>query len=726
MLNDILKEAKWIGKISQADSESWLDKEVEHTTPTGKRTKVKVKSLPPEEREKYRPKRDDKKLDDLIQNKKKTLEEPTKPKTQRHQDLEKSTGNNYTDVNLKTLQGNIDNNLKKYDNDKIQTKTISSKDPLTSKNWLQHKTAINDNAKTVIKKYAKAMSPDSQRILSDEVDRITSHIEKGLNDGSLKTSPDKIDSLIQENMKLMIHQEVETKRRMLGDHGIRHIISNSKNTNTMLDELEKGGIKVSGAERLASSFAQMNHDIGYTLGAAATNVMSPPSVHKEQSDKIFNENRSRYEEVLGKDLTDKTHNWISTHDDINFDWKNDPVASSIRFADTMSLFGEDKLPEMFLKSGKTTKILTKMKIASQMGYDLKPYKEELRKSIDTLEGDDIQKEELKNSVDEISAYGVDDFLSRYSGKLKGFKYNKGTGAMEADISQSPEHELIQSMFSVGQKKFKSLDGDLSKRSKPEFVNGDRNSKMYKNEDGFPVVQINMTGKDKDPINQITNDELKSFYSKSIRHHVNKIKNDLSIPPKLDHTNAKKSIKDVADKLEEPHKKLMNRIGDVYLKSVKDSKLDQIPEENWDDKQKIRMKRLNNLFNRFPLTKSEQEWMQSKVAMKIAQSDSIKKKIEKAKSLIKNIEKVIKNNNGKVKVELRDDEKKLGYGSDSDYYIVAIFKIKTDWLPVDEIDLIVTEKGDIILRIGDVSEIYWVGHWSGELLDKEIISKFNKG
>jgi len=62
--DDIIKEAKWIGKKAQED---WLEKVVEHTTPGGERRKVKVKSLPPEEQAKYKPKKEEgeKKEEDL-------------------------------------------------------------------------------------------------------------------------------------------------------------------------------------------------------------------------------------------------------------------------------------------------------------------------------------------------------------------------------------------------------------------------------------------------------------------------------------------------------------------------------------------------------------------------------------------------------------------------------------------------------------------------------------
>ena len=55
----VLKEARW---ISAGD---WLEKVVEHTTPSGQKRRVKVKSLSPKEQEKYRPKGQPKEKDVL-------------------------------------------------------------------------------------------------------------------------------------------------------------------------------------------------------------------------------------------------------------------------------------------------------------------------------------------------------------------------------------------------------------------------------------------------------------------------------------------------------------------------------------------------------------------------------------------------------------------------------------------------------------------------------------
>jgi len=62
-----------VDEIIKIAQEDWLEKIVEHTTPGGERRNVKVKSLSPEEQEKYRPK---KVSDEEIEEKKKSMGKP--------------------------------------------------------------------------------------------------------------------------------------------------------------------------------------------------------------------------------------------------------------------------------------------------------------------------------------------------------------------------------------------------------------------------------------------------------------------------------------------------------------------------------------------------------------------------------------------------------------------------------------------------------------------------
>ena len=446
--------------------------------------------------------------------------------------------NNYNEVSVQALLSNLKNNLNRpHVNDKkISLVKNTSLIILTKKNWeSNYKKEISTNLKTCLNKYSKSLAPDAKEYVIKEIDTITSSIEKGIHDGSLKASVGDIDNVMQKQIKLLVHQEIETHQRALGDHGIRHILSNSKNTHSMLDELEKSGIKVSGAERLAASIANINHDIGYTLGRAATTVIDTKK-HKEYSADIFSKSSKQYEKILGTELTKKTHKWIATHDDPVFDWDKDPVGSSIRLADSVSLFAEDKLPDLFFRSGKATKILAKMKIANDAGIDIDHYQKQLSDTVDEMDVHDNHKKELKQAIKEITPYGINDVLSRYSGKLKGFKYNKDR--MEVNLAYSPEYEHIHSLFEVGQKQFIKLVNDFTEEKGglavgyAEPAGDDPNTINFTSSDNKPTFTIHKIGYDVEPINATSNKGLKEVCKQTIRGDLNYIKNTLIVPPKL--------------------------------------------------------------------------------------------------------------------------------------------------------------------------------------------------
>jgi len=107
-INDILKEAKWIGKEA---AEDWLEKVVEHTTPGGQKRKVKVKSLPSEERAKYKPSGKDESLKKKIEEKKKSLEKPSK---ERRKELDKSIDDVFNAMSNSGSAASLSNAIKKH------------------------------------------------------------------------------------------------------------------------------------------------------------------------------------------------------------------------------------------------------------------------------------------------------------------------------------------------------------------------------------------------------------------------------------------------------------------------------------------------------------------------------------------------------------------------------------------------------------------------------------
>ena len=100
---------------------------MEHTTPGGERRKVKVKSLPPEEQAKYRPKKEEgeKKEEDLkgkIEEKKKKLEMPSK---ERRQELDSVVEDVFNDIANSGSAASLGRAIKKHNLSKSEAKWMA-------------------------------------------------------------------------------------------------------------------------------------------------------------------------------------------------------------------------------------------------------------------------------------------------------------------------------------------------------------------------------------------------------------------------------------------------------------------------------------------------------------------------------------------------------------------------------------------------------------------------
>jgi len=540
-------------------------------------------------------------ISEKIEKKKNELKEQPAEKSDISKKLEDkknelSQSNNEYDKLYSEHKSKMNDNLSKYDDSNIVLKTEKSTEELNSKNYKKYKQSIVSNAKLVIKKYQKALAKDTIERVDDELGRLTDSIEKGINDGSIKVSAEKVDALIQDQMKNLIHQEIETHRRALGDHGIRHILGNSKNTHKIMDQLELGGKKFSGAERLAASLTQLNHDVGYTAGEAATSVKGTKR-HQEFSEKLFEKEKQKYSEVLGKDLADKTQHWIKTHDAVDYNWNDNPIVSAIRLADNTSLFAEDKVPALFFRSQSATKTLGKMRLAMSLGKDYKSYAKELENDIDKMEVSEIEKEELKNAVNELNDYGINDVLARMSGKLNGYKFDKEKGIMEVDLAESPEFDIIQKTFNIGQNKFLSFIKDHDENDPSLRENVDERHTVLKDKSGKSIIQVNVSESENKKTDNV---ELENYLKKTVRYDLGEVRKLLDPPPNFEKMKNHK----IKDKLTGTELKLYDRIimlAEKKMSSIKDKKYLEFTN---DDKKMIN--KFQGLLSKFPPVSSELE------------------------------------------------------------------------------------------------------------------------
>jgi hypothetical protein len=508
--------------------------------------------------------------------------------------------NDYQSTNLASLQTNIKNNLALYDKKDVVESKNEKQEPLTRENASEMASSVRDNARSVVHKYAQSMSGLSRPMLEAHVDRMAQAIADGATDGSLAgVKQSDLDELVRDDVKRLIHQEIETRRRSLGDHGIRHSTSNADSSMKMMDQLKAAGIPITGKDKLMALTVQANHDTGYTLGAPALDARAKG--HQELSSNIASEEKEKYSKVFGSEGAEKIQELIKTHDKNIIDWDKDPVGSSVRMADISALFGKDKVQDLFIRSPRSMEVVCRMKLALDADPENTELHGALRKQlhgvVDEENFDSIDKDMLHRQVDEMTAnkdslaFTTKDVLARYSGRLDGFKFDKEKKVMDVNMSYSPEGQMVDQLFGseLAAKKFSSFADDLGVK----VEDGKMPNRMTFGKEK-PVVAVNIARFDEGMEKTATTDAMKSFATNTAREGFQEAKKALIAPPPPTKTTMNKARKKV--------KAQKGKFDDEEW-----DKVEKLFEQFADDPEK-----LAQALGRFPLLKSEKEYLLSKV------------------------------------------------------------------------------------------------------------------
>ena len=504
----------------------------------------------------------------------------------------------YTSVTPAAFQYNKETNLARYDDTSVEEPKNDSTEPVTSENVGEFSTTLRENGRTLLRKYAKIMSSTSRPMAEHFVDDMANTVTEGVRDGSLSdVSQQDLDAFVGETVKRMLHQEVETRRRSLGDHGVRHVAGNCRSMMSMFQELQSGGIKINGKQKLEGLSIMADHDIGYTVGEAAT-VAAAGKKHKQFSKDIADQEKDRYDKIFGKEDGDKMRGIIATHDDPIFDWESDPVGSSVRLSDNVSLFGDEKVQDLFLRSPRATELACKLKLAATAKPEDKDLqdgiKNQLHEVVDGGEFEDADKDSLHSSIDEMNEgkfSTTTDILSRFSGDLKGFKFDSDKKMMNVNMQYSSEGQMVDELFGdeVACRQFEKFAKDLG--GSP--VRGKRGNTIFKTKEGKSVLQLNIDGFGETDDPQTA--AMRDFKDKTARTELRQASMLVYPPPSATDKDIEKSKKAVEAGRDKFSKTEWNQIMKAFEEGV--SNPDELA------------KKLGN----WPLLKSENDFLKTKTA-----------------------------------------------------------------------------------------------------------------
>ncbi|MBU2685762.1 MAG: hypothetical protein KKF27_21180 [Gammaproteobacteria bacterium] len=308
------------------------------------------------------------------------------------------------------------------------------------------------NGRIVLENHASVLSFDTRGLSESLIDRYRQVLTVGLADGSLQdVSVESLDKAFTNSIEKLLVQEVESRSRILGDHGIRHVISNVLNTLDILDSLEKGGIAVNAQDQLLAISAQLTHDIGYT--AEGQRKSFDNKIHPEIS-AAYAADSLDYKQVFGDRHTELVET-IRTHDGVDIDWDKYPIKSAVRTADNLSLFSREKLPDLFTRVPGALDELAQLQLAIIGKEDktiLPIVKADLHKLINKSNLDKNQKQDLHHAADEVSGITGKFTFGMVAGAFDSFSFSADR-VLDVSLVQRPDREILNSLFDLGERQF---------------------------------------------------------------------------------------------------------------------------------------------------------------------------------------------------------------------------------------------------------------------------------
>ena len=328
---------------------------------------------------------------------------------------------------------------------------------------------IKDNGYKVAERFVDALPGTYKKDrMQDVVDMTMSTLEEALGDGSIgDVSEQEMNAMVIAAMEQLVYQDIESSKRLLSDHGVRHIAGNMRSSLDILDALKDGGgAEVSGKDKLAAMMVMLHHDIGYTAAGVKDAEPGAPlmKMHPDFSRLMVKQNPF-WAKAFGEDA-DRYLNGMATHAHTSTDWEKHPWESAVRLADNTAVFQDEKLPDLLAQDPRAAQIMTKMLLAQKAGgprrfgesewdpKEMEQHFNNLQKQLaEIVKGlkypDDLKAALLKSVEKDISPHSPAFLLGMYGGKKQGYEMVEGEGGkpqMKVKIEATPERQVLESLF----------------------------------------------------------------------------------------------------------------------------------------------------------------------------------------------------------------------------------------------------------------------------------------
>ncbi|MEE8410285.1 MAG: hypothetical protein V3T05_11810, partial [Myxococcota bacterium] len=198
------------------------------------------------------------------------------------------------------------------------------------------------NIMAEIEAYDYLLAPDSRRLLDTFVDETRKTIETCLRQKAIQGLESvAMHDILRDLVHKLIYQELASRRRAMGDRGIRRICGNIELAERVYAQLEHlPGFQP--RQRLMMRIIHVHQDLGHTSYAARVSYRGG-KLHRAYGARIFTDELNRYRTLLNQKELETSRSAVATHSSEEFPFTQSRVLALVRAIDHLAPFAPHRV-----------------------------------------------------------------------------------------------------------------------------------------------------------------------------------------------------------------------------------------------------------------------------------------------------------------------------------------------------------------------------------------------
>ena len=202
------------------------------------------------------------------------------------------------------------------------------------------------NLRAEIEAYSYLLAPDSKALLQRFVDETKTVIETCMRVRAIVgVEANTMYEIVQDLVHKLIYQELTSRRRAMGDRGIRRICGNIDIAEAIYGQL-RGMPGFSPRDRLLMRIIHVHQDLGHTAYAARVSYRGG-KLHRAYGARVFTDELNRYRTILNQKDLQTARNAVATHSLEELPLTQSHVLALVRAVDHLAPFAPHRVYKHF-------------------------------------------------------------------------------------------------------------------------------------------------------------------------------------------------------------------------------------------------------------------------------------------------------------------------------------------------------------------------------------------